>query len=256
MDDKNMAQDEIFPKETSKSYALVELVKGESQLVGKGPDDTLFSFPIVLLWEIILALAVTFGIFLFSLVKQAPLEEIANPFITTDPAKAPWYFVGLQELLEHMHPTLAGIIIPALLVTFLLVLPYIDSSKESVGRWFASNRGKRIVLFTSLYTMVVMTAYILLDNAFSIREILRDSAPQWIAQGLIPAGIIGLLVIIPAIVVWRFRAAPREVMLTLFTVMLISAIVFTLSGFFFRGPGFKLYLPWEMPGGYNPWNDL
>ena len=74
-------------------------------MVGKGPDDTVFAFPVVLLWEIVLFLGVTLPIFLFSLVKQAPLEEIANPMVTTDPAKAPWYFVGLQELLEHMHPT-------------------------------------------------------------------------------------------------------------------------------------------------------
>src|SRR3990170_1269279 len=144
--------DEIFPKDSRKTYALVELMRGESPLVGKGPDDTLFSFPIVLLWEAVLLLGVTFAIFLFSLVKQAPLEEIANPLVTTYPAKAPWYFVGLQELLEHMHPTLAGVIIPTLLVTFLVALPYLDHSRTSVGVWFASARGRRIVALTALYT--------------------------------------------------------------------------------------------------------
>src|SRR5262245_3042586 len=99
--------DEIFPKGTTRSYALVEMMRGQSPMVGKGPEDTLFSFPIVLLWEINLLLGVTLAIFWFSLIKQAPLGQIANPMVTTDPAKAPWYFVGLQELLEHMHPTLA-----------------------------------------------------------------------------------------------------------------------------------------------------
>jgi quinol-cytochrome oxidoreductase complex cytochrome b subunit len=92
--------------------------------------------------EIILLLGVTLAIFLFSLLKQAPLDEIANPMVTTDPAKAPWYFVGLQELLEHMHPTLAGIIIPGILVLFLIALPYIDYSRDKVGVWFSSQRGK------------------------------------------------------------------------------------------------------------------
>lgn len=248
--------DEIFPKGTGKTYTLVELVRGESPMVDKGPEDTVFAFPIVLLWEIVLLLGVTFAIFLFSLAKQAPLEEIANPLVTTDPAKAPWYFVGLQELLEHMHPTLAGVIIPTILVLFLIMLPYVDHARENVGVWFHSKRGRRIVAWTALYTLVAIPAYILLDNAFSLRELLRDAAPQWVAQGLLPAAIIGLIVALPALVLWRLKATTREFMLALFTVMLVAAILFTVSGFLLRGPGFKLYWPWEMPEGYNPWDGL
>ena len=201
--------DEIFPQHSGKTYALVELVRGESPMVDKGPDDTVFSFPIVLLWEVVLLLGVTFAIFLFSLVKQAPLEEIANPLVTTDPAKAPWYFVGLQELLEHMHPTLAGVIIPTILILFLVALPYIDHARAGVGVWFTSKRGKRIVIGTALYTLIVMPAYVALDNAFSLRELLRDSVPQWVAQGLLPAAIIGLIVALPALVLWRRKASTR-----------------------------------------------
>jgi len=248
--------DEIFPQHTGKSYALVELMPGESPMVGKGPDDTVFSFPVVLLWEIILLLGVTLAIFLFSLLKQAPLEEIANPLVTTDPAKAPWYFIGLQELLEHMHPTLAGVIIPAILVLFLVALPYIDHSRAGAGVWFSSVRGRWIVLWTALYTLVVMPAYILLDNTFSLRELLRDTVPQWVAQGLLPAAIIGVLVALPALVLWWRKANTREVMLGLFTIMFVSAIVFTVTGFLFRGPGFKLYGPGQMPFWYNPWDGL
>lgn len=248
--------DEIFPRESNKSYALVELVRGEGPLVGKGPEDTVFSFPVVLLWEIILLLAVTLGIFLFSLVKQAPLDEIANPFVTTDPAKAPWYFVGLQELLEHMHPTLAGVIIPTLLVLFLVALPYLDHSRFGAGVWFTAPRGKRIVFSTAVYTLIAMPAYIILDNAFTLRELLRDVAPLWVAQGVAPAGILLILVAIPLLVLWRMKADRHELMLALFTVMLVAAVVFTVSGFLFRGPGFRLYWPGQMPDGYNPWDEL
>ena len=247
---------EIFPKGISKSYALVELMRGESPLVGKGPEDTVFSFPVVVLWEIILLLSVTLGIFLFSLFKQAPLEEIANPMVTTDPAKAPWYFVGLQELLEHMHPTAAGVIIPMVLVLFLISLPYIDSSRAGVGTWFSSPRGRRIVAWTAVYTLFVMPGYILFDNAFPVRELLRDALPSWIAQGLLPMMTLLILVLLPLLVLWQIRADRHEVVMALFTVMLCSALVFTLSGFLFRGPGFKLYWPWEMPNGYDPWAEL
>ncbi len=225
-------------------------------MVGKGPEDTVFSFPVVLLLEIVLLLGVTFAIFVFSLLKQAPLEAIANPLVTTDPAKAPWYFVGLQELLEHMHPLLAGVIIPGVLVAFLVVLPYIDPSRGGVGVWFSSPRGRRVVGWTAVYTLVVMSAYIALDNGFSLRELLRYSAPLWVAQGLVPGAILAVLVAFPALVLWRSRANRREVMLALFTVMLVAAVVFTISGFLFRGPGFKMHWPWQMPNGYNPWDGL
>lgn len=248
--------EEIFPKDSSKTYALVELVRGKTTMVGKGPDDTVFAFPIVLLLEIVLTLGVTLVIILFSLLKQAPLEEIANPMITTDPAKAPWYFMGLQEMLEHMHPTLAGIILPGILVGFLIALPYIDHSGEGIGIWFSSSSGKRITAFTSIYTLIVMPAYIALDNAFNLREMLRGVVPDWITQWLFPALIMTLLVSLPVIVLQIKKASRHEIVMTLFTIMVVSAAIFTLSGFLFRGPGFKLYWPWDMPAGYNPWDSL
>ena len=256
MPDRPPVSDEVFPKNTNKTYSLVELMPGDSPMVGKGPDDTVFAFPIVLLLEVLLLLGVTLLIFLFSLVKQAPLETVANPLVTTDPAKAPWYFMGLQELLEHMHPLLAGVIVPTILVLFLMAVPYIDHSRENAGIWFSSARGKRIVIGTALYTLVAMPAYIFLDNAFSLREMLRQSTPAWVAQGLLPAAIITVIVALPTLFQIRRKASVREVMLVLFTVLFVSAIIFTLTGFFFRGPGFKMYLPWDMPNGYNPFNGL
>lgn len=256
MESQMKINEEIFPKDGNKTYALAEVLRGNSTQAGKGPEDTVFSFPVVLLWEIILMLGVTLAIFLFSLLKQAPLEEIANPMVTTDPAKAPWYFVGLQELLEHMHPTLAGVVIPGVLLLFLITLPYLDPSKAGVGVWFSSSRGRRITAWSALYTLVTMPAYIILDNTFNMRELLRDLAPQWITQGLLPALILAILVSLPVLVLVLMKASRREIMLALFTIMLFSAIILTVSGFLFRGPGFKLYWPWQMPGGYNPFDGL
>lgn len=248
--------DEVFPKGTTKTYALVEVMRNDGPMVGKGPDGTVFSFPVVLLIEIILVLGVTLAVFLFSLIKQAPLEAIANPLVTTDPAKAPWYFVGLQELLEHMHPTVAGVLIPTCLIVFLVLLPYIDRSRANIGVWFSTSAGKRIVFWTALYTVIVTAIFIFVDNAFSLREALRNSAPVWIAQGLLPAIIIAVIVAIPALVLSVRKASTRDLMLALFTIMMFAALVFTLSGFFLRGPGFKMYLPWQMPNGYNPLDGL
>lgn len=256
MSEHEPIEDQIFPRDKAKSYALVALMEGTTPQADQGPEDTEFAFPIVLIWEAVLLLGTTLFLILFSLIKQAPLDEIANPMVTTDPAKAPWYFVGLQELLEHMHPTLAGIIIPTILVVFLIALPYLDSSTKGKGKWFGSASGRRVAGWTALYTLVVMPLFIALDNAISPRELLREAVPQWVAQGLIPLAILGLLVIIPLVVLWLKKASRQEIIMAAFTVFIVSAVVFTISGFLFRGPGFKLYWPWEMPNGYNPFAEL
>ncbi|MCO6449808.1 MAG: cytochrome b N-terminal domain-containing protein [Caldilineales bacterium] len=247
---------EIFPNNPSKTYGLVELMHGASPMVGRGPENTVFAFPVVLLVEFVLFLGTSLLLFVLSLLRHAPLEEIANPAVTADPSKAPWYFVGLQELLEHMHPVLAGIFIPAVLIVFMLVIPYWDNQRAGAGRWFTSARGRRIVGWTSLYTLIVIPLYILLDNLFVPREALRGVAPESVSQWLIPIIVIGLLVALPVLVLRRWKPTPREVLLVLFTVMFVSAIIFTVSGQLFRGPGFQLYWPWNMPDGYNPLGTL
>ena len=251
----------VAPQDTqafqpTKTYTLVELVRGSSPLVNKGPDNTVFSFPVVALLETLLLLGTTLVVFIFSLLRNAPLEALANPNVTTNPAKAPWYFVGLQELLEHMHPLVAGVIVPTVLVLFLIAIPYLDNSREGAGRWFTSLRGRKITAWTALYTLLVMPLLIVLDNTFNLRESLRGVTPDVVSQIALPSLILAVLVLLPLLVLWRSRPTAREVMLCLFTVMIVSAVVFTVSGFLFRGPGFKLYWPWAMPGEYNPLSGL
>jgi hypothetical protein len=101
-----------------------------------------------------------------------------------------------------------------------------------------------------------MPLYILLDSTLQPRELLRGIAPEWVAQYIIPSLLLGLIVILPLLVLRRYRLNAREVVLALFTVLIVSAVVFTLTGFFFRGPGFRLYWPWNMPNGYSPFDNL
>jgi hypothetical protein len=138
----------------------------------------------------------------------------------------------------------------------LILLPYLDPDRMGAGVWFGSRKSRRIVLLTGIYTLFVMPAYIILDNVYSVRELLRELVPQWVSQGLIPGLILGVLVILPLLFLIRLKPTRRQIILVLFTVMFVSAVIYTISGFLFRGPGFKLYWPWEMPGGYNPLEGL
>lgn len=246
-----------FTENGGKTYTLVELVKKAPQtMVNKGPDDTVFAFPVVALLELLLTLALGAILLWVSIARNAPLEEFANPNVTTDPAKAPWYFMGLQEMLEHGHPTLMAVLLPSLMVLFVIAIPYLDNSRVGSGRWFTSRRGKLISAYTALYALVVMPAYILFDNAFPPRELLRGLAPDWVAQFVIPALVMGAILAAPLLILRRYQPDAREVMLVLFTLLFVSAVVFTITGFFFRGPGFHLYWPWDMPGGYSPFDNL
>jgi hypothetical protein len=242
--------------DSTKTYSLVELVKAPTTMIDKGPDDTVFAFPLVALVEIVLTLVVAVALLTMSFAVNAPLEEIANPNLTTDPAKAPWYLMGLQEMLEHGHPTLMAVMMPTLMIIFVILIPYLDNSREGAGKWFTNARGKKITLYTAIYTLIVMPIYIVIDSSFPLRDLLRGTLPDFVLQYVFPALIMGAIVTLPVIVLFFFKPTAREFMLALFTVLFVGAIVFTLTGFLFRGPGFKLYWPWDMPGGYNPFDNL
>jgi quinol-cytochrome oxidoreductase complex cytochrome b subunit len=232
----------------------MELVRGTSPMVGKGPDDTVFAFPIVAILEALLAVGTTLFLVLFSLLRDAPLEELANPDLTTNPAKAPWYFMALQELLLHMHPILAGSLGPGLVIVFLIALPYLDNDPADSGRWFASPRGRKIVILTALYTSIVQGALIVFDEFMGLRGL--GAASPAILQIIGPILFGVLLLGLPLLLLWRLKPNRREVTLLIFTVIIVSAVVLTVSGFLFRGPGMHLYPPWNMPDGYNPWSSL
>lgn len=247
---------ESFAKDTNKTYSLVELVRAPTQMVDKGPENTVFAFPIVAILELLLALGVSVALLLMSVTVNAPLEEIANPNTTTDPAKAPWYFMGLQEMLEHGHPTLMAVLFPTILVLFVLAIPYLDNDSSGSGRWFTDARGKRLTLYTAIYTVIMQVAFIMLDSFIQPRELLRGVVPEFISQVILPGFLMTLIVCLPLLVLMRSKPSARDVMLVLFTILFVSAVVFTLTGFLFRGPGFKLYWPWDMPGNYNPFMNL
>jgi hypothetical protein len=160
--------------------------------------------------------------------------------------------VGLQELLEHGHPLLMAVGVPFSVIVFLLAIPYLDQARDGAGRWFTSQRGQRLTVFTALYTAIAVPILIALSTAYPPRELLRDQAPAWVAQGMIPGGALLLMILAPLIVLQFFKPTTRERLLVLFTMFFIASVVFTLTGLLFRGPGFQLYWPWAMPDGYHP----
>jgi quinol-cytochrome oxidoreductase complex cytochrome b subunit len=139
----------VFPAST-KTYGLMALSQRPRVSVdARDPNDEVFAWPHLLYRELLVALAVIVTLHVVSLIFMAPLEEMADPTRTPNPAKAPWYFLGLQELV-HYSALIGGVIVPALLVVVLLVWPYVDRQPAGSGRWFAAERRVANVVFTAL----------------------------------------------------------------------------------------------------------
>jgi hypothetical protein len=108
-------------------HRLLALVPPEGvQRVEREQGDRINVFPHLLIEEFVSLLIVSAAVIIFSAFVQAPLRELANPNLTPNPSKAPWYFLGLQELLRYFHPQIAGVIIPTLILVGLGAVPYVD----------------------------------------------------------------------------------------------------------------------------------
>jgi menaquinol-cytochrome c reductase cytochrome b/c subunit len=129
-------------------HRLLALVPPEGiQRVERQQGDRVNVWPHLLLEEFIAMLILFAGMLVFSTFVNAPLREVANPNLTPNPSKAPWYFLGLQELLRYFHPMIAGISIPTFILVGLAAVPYIDRNPSILP----GDRKVAITLFTVLF---------------------------------------------------------------------------------------------------------
>jgi menaquinol-cytochrome c reductase cytochrome b/c subunit len=138
-------------------HRLLALVPPEGvQRVEREQGDRVNTFPHLLIQELLSLIIVTAALIVFSTFVNAPLRELANPNLTPNPSKAPWYFLGLQELLRYFHPMVAGVIVPTLFFVLLFVLPYADRNPSSKP----GDRKVAIVLFTMLLMFLMILTII------------------------------------------------------------------------------------------------
>jgi len=141
----------------AKPYRLLALVKQDAVVrVQKEPDDTVMTWPHLLVIEFFAAAMISVFLLLMGVFANAPLEELANPNVTPEVAKAPWYFLGLQELLTYFHPTVAGALTPVLVLVGAALIPYVDRSPGNRP----SERKTAVVLFSIFCILgLVMTFF-------------------------------------------------------------------------------------------------
>jgi menaquinol-cytochrome c reductase cytochrome b/c subunit len=128
-------------------YRLLGVVEREiEQREEQEPEDTVWTWPHFLIRHAVVAAGTILVVFALAIAFNAPLQDLANPSVTPAEAKAPWYFAGLQELLAHLQPMIAGVLIPGAALMFLILLPYMDRSKG----WRIRDRKMVVIVFTAL----------------------------------------------------------------------------------------------------------
>jgi len=236
-----------------KRQRLLELVRGRTAARPTDlAEDEVMVWPSLVVVEALSAVIFTLLLTVAAILINPPLVDIANPTVTPNPAKAPWYFLNLQELLLHMHPALAGVLVPSGALLAIAFIPFVDRSPLGVGILFTSDKGKHIAAFSTIFTTVVLIGLILFDQYVGVTKQLSKHAsiPEFVYTQAIPTAVMVGFILILMLLVWRiFRPTTREMIIALFTGFVTSYFVLTIIGTFFRGHGMVLELYW-------PWADL
>ncbi len=240
-----------------KRQKLLELVRGRA--LARPTDlaeDEVMVWPSLVVVEAVCAVVFLAILTALSILVNAPLLERANPNQTPNPSKAPWYFLNLQEMLLHMDPGLAGVIIPTLALVAIAAIPYVDRSPLGVGILGTSSKGRKIILFTTVFTTVVLTGMVVLDEVtergtqFGIGKALQENfnAPEWVG-GIVLSSLIIIvsIAVLMGLVQAIFRPTRREMVIALYTGFFVTYFVLAIFGTSFRGEGQNLTWPWDLP---------
>ncbi|MDP4229639.1 MAG: hypothetical protein Q8916_04450 [Bacteroidota bacterium] len=210
----------------------VEFVKDRTAArVRQEETETVMTVPNLVVREIIAFMILVIVLSLLSLFFNAPLEWEANPQHTPNPAKAPWYFLGLQELLHYFPPIVAGVILPMLVVLALVAIPYFNVNLKQEGMW-KQHRPQTLVV--ALITIGAMCIVLLIFDVYAM---------------LVPTLVMTVLMLIPyfvhsekGFIGWL---GTRPVQWWIMTWFVLIVVVLTAIGTLFRGPEWSWTWPWE-----------
>ena len=205
----------------------------------------------VTLSRFVIALEVAFLLLMWiSLLANAPLEGIADPMHTPDPAKAPWYFLGLQELLHYFPPMVAGVLIPGVVVAALVVIPYFNINIEGRSIWAEARQRRWVMIAVPAFLVAIFLLFDLKQFGQSGEAVPKLDRVLDLVVPLLPTVLVG------GALLWSSRlvAEPnsfqrwlvdRPLSFWIMTWFMVELIVLTAVGTFFRGPGWSWVLPWK-----------
>jgi Cytochrome b(C-terminal)/b6/petD len=134
-------------------------------------------WPYLLRIEFLAAIIVTLLLMVWSITLNAPLEEPSNPTLTMNPSKAPWYFLGLQEMLVYFDPWIAGVVMPSLIIVGLMVIPYIDANP--LGNGYYTFKQRKFSILTFIFGFIVLWVTMII-----IGTLIRGPGWMWFWPGM------------------------------------------------------------------------
>ena len=211
------------------------------------PDDPEFArgWPDLIVREMAVGAVLVAVVFALAIFFAPDLGTPANPGMSPNPAKAPWYFVGFQELQIHFHPVFAVLIIPVAAAIGLIWWPYRRPESDTAGVLFVSRKGRRSALVASLAALVITPLLIIADDRWLQSTPFQDGMPAVLGRGLLPF-------LILAAAVYGFRLVLRKRMgvsreeadQAVFVLLAVAFAIMTVTAFWFRGEGMALAWPW------------
>ena len=218
-------------KKTPRRVAFI--TRRTSAQVKVSDEEQVQTYP-ELLFRVAVAIEILFiALVITALLFNAPLEGLADPSHTPNPAKAPWYFLGLQELLHYFPPVVAGVLAPGLVVMALVVIPYFNINIVADGV-FLKNRKRRLAIF-AVVAIVLIIFLLAFDVYIAIPGTLIIAALITIAAFSSPQS--------PS--AFRRYLVSKPMAFWIMTWFLVELVVLTAVGTFFRGPGWSWVWPWQ-----------
>jgi quinol-cytochrome oxidoreductase complex cytochrome b subunit len=213
----------------------------------RGRQEMVLFLPHLFVREVAVALVIIALVLVLSTFSSAPLGDPANPGMSPNPAKAPWYFLGFQELLIHFHPLFAVFVIPLIAALALLSIPYLRYDSDDAGVWFRSARGRRLAAIAAISAAMITPAWILFDDLFFDPVGWLPGWPSAVSGGLVPFLLLGAVIgTFTTVLRHRFRPTRSEIVLALFVFCAVAFAVLTATGIWFRGAGMALEWPWRI----------
>ena len=230
----------VFEPLATKTYGLMALVKGKRPPVNRGPENTVLSWPQLFWAELSVFMVTVAATLVLAFYSDAPLKELANPAIPENPAKAPWYFLGIQELVSYSAFT-GGLLIPVIVLAGLALIPFLDRRRGGEGTWFGTP-GERPVFWQSLVFAVAATVgmLVLTVNYGWLRNWFPGIHQLWIIV-FNPGSLLVLLFAGWSLLVLRRRDSVRLAAVSLFTCFVVSFAILTYFAVVHRGPNWHFY---------------
>jgi len=215
---------------------LVQVERGEDLQAERVP-----TVPDLVVREAVFGLVLIAFVLILSIFWNAPLLEQANPGMSPNPAKAPWYFLGFQELLLHLHPVFATFVWPLLGAGAFLCVPLWRDSSLPTGVWFGSARGRTLAAWSAGIGATTTLAIILADN-LALRSATAVTN-TFVTRGLLPTAL--LMALATGLYLWlvrKLKYSRAEVVMVGIVLTLVVLTVCTIIGVWFRGP--EMHLVW------------